>query len=96
LGQPTIPQSIIWDHNERTNRLHKLLELSPAALAQGADLLVWPEAALPANMVRRTRETQEFISTLVRSNGVRMVFGGVDTAPRAMAAVNRSDSTRPS
>ena len=96
LVQPAIPQSIIGDLNERTNRLHKLLELSHAALAQGADLLVWPEAALPANMVRRTRETQEFISTLVRSNGVRMVFGGVDTAPRAMAAVNRSDSTRPS
>ena len=82
LVQPAIPQSIIWDLNERTNRLHKLLELSHAALAQGADLLVWPEAALPANMVGRTRETQELITALVRSNGVWMVFGGVDTALR--------------
>ena len=82
LVQPAIPQSIIWDPNERTNRLHKLVELSGAALAQGADLLVWPEAALPGNMVGRTRQTQELITALVRSNGVWMVFGGADIAPR--------------
>ena len=82
LVQPAIPQSIIWDLNERTNRLHKLLELSHAALAQRPDLLVWPEAALPPTMVGRTRETQELITALVRSNGVWMVFGGIDTARR--------------
>jgi apolipoprotein N-acyltransferase len=78
LIQPGIPQTIIWDVNERTNRLHKLVELSNQAMAHGADLLVWPEAALPENMVGRNRDTQELITALVRSNGVWMVFGGID------------------
>jgi len=82
LVQPAIPQSIIWDANERTNRLNKLCELSLAAFAQHPDLLVWPEAALPPNVLGRTRDTQELITALVRTGGVWMVFGGVDTAPR--------------
>jgi apolipoprotein N-acyltransferase len=86
LIQPDIPQTIIWDVNERTNRLHKLVELSNLAMAHGADLLVWPEAALPENMVGRNRETQDLITALVRSNGVWMVFGGVDNAVKRDAA----------
>ncbi len=86
LIQPGIPQTIIWDVNERTNRLHKLVELSNLAMAHGADLLVWPEAALPENMVGRNRDTQELITALVRSNGVWMVFGGIDNAPKPDAA----------
>ncbi len=82
LIQPGIPQTIIWDVNERTNRLHKLVQLSHQAMAHGADLLVWPEAALPENLVGRNRETQDLITALVRSNSVWMVFGGIDTAPR--------------
>lgn len=80
LIQPGIPQSIIWDANERTNRLNKLVELSNAALAQHPDLLVWPEAALPPGMIGRTRDTQKLIGDLVRSNHVWMIFGVVDTA----------------
>jgi apolipoprotein N-acyltransferase len=86
LIQPGIPQTIIWDVNERTNRLHKLVELSNQAMAHGADLLVWPEAALPENMVGRNRDTQELITALVRSNGVWMVFGGIDNAVKRDAA----------
>jgi len=82
LVQPAIPQSIIWDARERTNRLHKLQELSLAAFAHHPDLLVWPEAALPSNLVGRTRETQDLITSLVRTGKVWMVFGGIDTAPR--------------
>jgi apolipoprotein N-acyltransferase len=86
LVQPAIPQTILWDVNERTNRLHKLVELSNQAMARGADLLVWPEAALPENMVGRNRETQELITALVRSNRVWMVFGGVDNVVKRDAA----------
>ena len=82
LIQPGIPQTIIWDVNERTNRLHKLVELSNQAMKHGADLLVWPEAALPENMVGRNRDTQELITALVRSNSVWMVFGGIDNSVR--------------
>jgi apolipoprotein N-acyltransferase len=55
-------------------------------MAHGADLLVWPEAALPENMVGRNRDTQELITALVRSNGVWMVFGGIDNAVKRDAA----------
>jgi apolipoprotein N-acyltransferase len=82
LVQPAIPQSIIWDVSERTNRLNKLRELSLAAFALHPDLLVWPEAALPPNLVGRNRDTQDLITDLVRTGRVWMVFGGVDTAPR--------------
>jgi apolipoprotein N-acyltransferase len=80
LVQPGIPQTIIWDANERTNRLNKLLELSHEALAHHPDLLVWPEAALPPGMIGRTRDTQQLITALVRSNQVWMIFGVIDTA----------------
>ena len=82
LVQPAIPQSIIWDPSEGTNRLQKLTALSHAAFAHHPDLLVWPEAALPANVVGRNRDTQDLITSLVRTGGVWMVFGGIDTAPR--------------
>jgi apolipoprotein N-acyltransferase len=82
LVQPAIPQSIIWDVKERTNRVNRLRDLSLAAFARRPDLLVWPEAALPPNLVGRNRETQDLITGLVRTGGVWMVFGGVDSAPR--------------
>jgi apolipoprotein N-acyltransferase len=82
LVQPSIPQSIIWDVSERTNRVNKLKALSLAAFAQHPDLLVWPEAALPPNLVGRNRDTQDLITSLVRTGNVWMVFGGIDTAAR--------------
>lgn len=82
LVQPAIPQSIIWDVKERTNRLNKLRELSVAAFGQHPDLLVWPEAALPPSLVGRNRDTQDLITSLVRSGRVWMIFGGIDNAPR--------------
>jgi apolipoprotein N-acyltransferase len=73
LIQPGIPQTIIWDVNERTNRLHKLVELSNLAMARGADLLVWPEAALPENMVGRNRDTP--------SKRIPVIVGGALVEP---------------
>ena len=49
LVQPAIPQFGIWDPAEKTNRFNKLVQLSQRALAEQPDLLVWPEAALPAS-----------------------------------------------
>ena len=77
LIQPAIPQPVIWDPNENTNRLNKLLELSRAALMHKPDLLVWPEAALP-DLVTRSRATQEMVTDLVRRHNVWMIFGGED------------------
>jgi len=84
LIQPSIPQPIIWDPNEKTNRFNKLLALSEAALANKPDLLVWPEAALP-DLVSRSRATQEIVTDLVRRHNVWMIFGGEDFGQKKTA-----------
>lgn len=72
LVQPSIPQALIWDRAEDGPRFEKLLDLSRLALAGGADVLVWPEAAMPA----LGRAEYEKIFAMVASNKVWMVFGG--------------------
>ncbi|MCZ7637214.1 MAG: apolipoprotein N-acyltransferase [Verrucomicrobia bacterium] len=47
LVQPSIPQRLLWDDREATNRFRQLLDLSSLALAAQPHLLVWPEASLP-------------------------------------------------
>lgn len=81
LIQPSIPERVIWDPSEETNRFLKLIDLSRAALAAKPDLLVWPEAALP-EIIGRNRYTQETIANLVRPAQVWMVMGIVDMRPK--------------
>ncbi|MGC3958864.1 MAG: hypothetical protein QM813_13280 [Verrucomicrobiota bacterium] len=45
--QPAVPQTMIWDTTENTNRFNKLITLTQTALTNQTDLLLWPEAALP-------------------------------------------------
>ncbi len=81
LVQPAVPQRVMWDPNERTNRFDLLLALSQKALAERPDLLVWPEAALPG-AVARTRATQEIVTRLVRNANMWMIFGAEDSGRR--------------
>ena len=81
LVQPSIPERVIWDPREQTNRFLKLMELSRAALAAKPDLLVWPEAALP-EILGRNHYTQETIGDLVRPAQVSMVMGIIDIRPQ--------------
>jgi apolipoprotein N-acyltransferase len=78
LIQPSIPQELIWDADENDNRFAQLMELSRSALAEGPELLVWPEAAMPAF----TRANFEAITNLVAVHGVWLVFGADDREPR--------------
>ncbi len=84
LIQPSTPQWVIWDASEKTNRLNHLLALSRDALTNHVDLLVWPEAALPATLAR-TRETQEIVTSIVQSHKVWMIFGAEDSGRRKTA-----------
>jgi apolipoprotein N-acyltransferase len=84
LIQPSIPQPVLWDPNETTNRLDTLLALSRTALAERPDLLVWPEAALP-QVLARSRVTQEIVTGLLRDRGAWLVFGGEDTGRKTGA-----------
>jgi apolipoprotein N-acyltransferase len=74
LIQPSIPQTLIWDENENSNRFRQLLELSENALTDGTDLLIWPEAAVPELSVENFRA----ISELAQSHHIWVIFNGDD------------------
>ncbi|MBI5774575.1 MAG: apolipoprotein N-acyltransferase [Verrucomicrobia bacterium] len=80
LVQPSIPQTMIWDARESTNRFQKLLQLSEAALADKPDLLVWPEAGVP-NLLRYDEHVLGAVTNLARAHGVWMVVGAEDAEP---------------
>lgn len=79
LVQPSIPQRLIWDPAETTNRFNKLMDLSALALASRPDLLVWPEAALPSFSDANYRA----LTNLIATHRAWMVFGADDFVRRA-------------
>ncbi len=87
LVQPSIPQTMIWNPAEKTNRFAKLMQLSELALATKPDVLVWPEAALP----ELNDESFRAITNLVAAHKVWMVFGADDyeLKPGAARASNQ-------
>ena len=74
LVQPSVPQTMIWNPAEKTNRFAKLMQLSELALATKPDVLVWPEAALPD----MNEESFRAVTNLVATHKVWMVFGADD------------------
>lgn len=88
LVQPSIPQTMIWNPAEKTNRFAKLMQLSELALATKPDVLVWPEAALP----ELSEESFRAITNLVARHQVWMAFGADDYALKPGAP---RDSTQP-
>ena len=81
LVQPSIPQNLIWDESENSNRFQQVLQLSQTALTNKIDLLVWPESAVP--------ESPEFnysnyvaITDLVAKNHVWLIFNADDFIPK--------------
>lgn len=81
LIQPSIPQTLIWDENENSNRFQQLIQLSKDALAQKPDVLVWPEASVP-NMLRHHDETAAAVIDLASSHKVWGILGSDDAEMR--------------
>jgi apolipoprotein N-acyltransferase len=81
LVQPSIPQELIWDASEDANRFEQLMALSRLAVASRPQVLVWPEAALPAF----TEANYGAITNLILEHGLWMVFGADDVEPRRTA-----------
>lgn len=79
LVQPSIPQRLIWDPRESTNRFAQLLDLTRLALETRPEVVVWPEAALPPLDEAGYRVLSELIAT----HRVWMVLGADDAEPRA-------------
>ncbi|MSU61203.1 MAG: apolipoprotein N-acyltransferase [Pedosphaera sp.] len=90
LIQPSIPQTLIWNAGESSNRFQQLLALSEKALAHPdrPQILVWPEAALP-NLLRYDAPTYAALTNLVQTHNVWMILGADDAMPRANARSDR-------
>ena len=86
LVQPSIPQTMIWDPSESSNRFQQVLRLSEQALRTRPDLLVWPEAATP-KLLRFDQDIREPVTSLVRTHQVWLVLGADDAEPRGTNAV---------
>jgi apolipoprotein N-acyltransferase len=79
--QPAVPQTMIWDTSENTNRFNQLLALTKTALASETDLLLWPEAALP----ELTEENYAVITNLIQQHRVWMMFNTDDVVASLQA-----------
>jgi apolipoprotein N-acyltransferase len=87
LLQPSVPQNLIWDESQNTNRFRQLLELSESALTNKTDLLIWPEAAVP----ELSADNYIAITNLIRAHHVWMIFNADDVVPRP-GATNEYDN----
>lgn len=75
LIQPSIPQTLIWDGGENTNRFQSLLRLSERALATQPQVLIWPEAAVPDGDEAFERGVRQAVSDLAREHHVWVILG---------------------
>lgn len=80
LVQPSIPQTLIWNPDNDDRRFQDLLQLTEQALAQPADVLIWPESAIP-KMIRASGGTLHAVSELARRHHVWMIIGSDDAEP---------------
>ena len=81
LVQPAIPQTLIWDPAENSNRFSHVLTLSKSALADEVELLIWPESAIP-ELLRYDETTYQAVTSIARSNRIWMIVGADDAEPR--------------
>lgn len=81
LVQPSIPQTLIWEESENSNRFRQLIQLSEDALASKPDVLVWPEASVP-NALRHHEETASGVIDLIRRHNVWAILGSDDAEMR--------------
>ena len=82
LVQPSIPQTLIWDPKENTNRFLKMIELSETALASRPQLLIWPESSVPDGSADLVDLIRREIVRLVQKHKVWLIFGAGDAELR--------------
>ena len=81
LIQPSIPQTLLWDERENSNRFVQLLALSEKALERKPDIMVWPEASVP-NMLRHHEETGQALVRFAEKHKVWAIVGSDDAEMR--------------
>ena len=85
LVQPSIPQTLIWDPRADDTRFQDLLRLTEQALTNQADILIWPESAVP-KLLRYDTNTFSAITGLAQRHHVWMIVGSDDAEPSPNAA----------
>jgi apolipoprotein N-acyltransferase len=92
LIQPSIPQTLIWDTSQNAARFEQLMSLSDRALTETPDaqLLVWPEAAIP-ELLRYDLKTYRAITNLAVAHGVWAIVGADDAVLRPGSDDNEAD-----
>jgi apolipoprotein N-acyltransferase len=81
LVQPSIPQALIWDENNDEARFRDVIRLSNQALTKPADLLIWPESAVPS-LIRYDTNIFDAVTNLAGSHHVWMIIGADDMEAR--------------
>jgi len=90
LVQPNVDQAHKWDAAYRRDTLDRLTRLT-LQVADGADLLVWPEAATPFLFEVETAYRDELL-TFVRDHGVPLLFGSPAVESRSDGQVRLLNS----
>jgi apolipoprotein N-acyltransferase len=85
--QPSVPQTLMWDESENTNRFQQLLQLSKTALTNQTDLLIWPESAVP----EFDDASYIAITNLIRAQRVWLILNAEDAVPHPNAT-NKFDN----
>ncbi len=74
--QGNIPQELKWDARAKEFIIGKYFDLSTEALKDKADLLIWPEAALPVALEQEP-EYIERVKAFVKGIGTPLLLGAV-------------------
>jgi apolipoprotein N-acyltransferase len=83
--QPNIPQTQKFDPNEEENLLNTLRRMTEmaAALGSSADLVVWPEAAIPRGIFAE-QHLKHFVFEQIQRTGAPLLLGSLE--PEAVAS----------
>lgn len=76
IVQPYIAQELKWDESRAREHLKVLERLSAFAEAQGADVLLWPEAATPWPVIGNTGQ-REWVEALAEGLDLPILMGAV-------------------
>lgn len=77
IMQPSIEEPEKWDQRYTDETLRIYFALTTAAVAEGPDLLVWPETAAPT-ILRHDPQLVGALADLSRRSGVPLLVGSVD------------------
>jgi len=72
--QGNFAQEIKWQESVRDEALETYINMTDRAVAQGADLVVWPETAMPFYF-QAEEELAEYIRDFARKKGIHLIFG---------------------